>query len=56
MIVHIDYRLLFGRADAFAPEHLAEMYGVDILGSQRVNRAARLWSIRSQCRQSSPFP
>ena len=30
----------FGPAEAFTPEQLAQLYDVNVLGTQRVNRAA----------------
>ena len=31
---------MFGRAEAFTPEQLAELYDINVLSTQRVNRAA----------------
>jgi NAD(P)-dependent dehydrogenase (short-subunit alcohol dehydrogenase family) len=40
VIVHNAGHLMTGPLEAFTPDELAEMYDVDVLGAQRVNRAA----------------
>jgi hypothetical protein len=32
--------MVFGPGEAFTPEHLAELYGINVLSTQRVNRVA----------------
>jgi NAD(P)-dependent dehydrogenase (short-subunit alcohol dehydrogenase family) len=39
-IVHNAGHMVLGPAEAFTPEQLAELYDVNVLGTQRVNRAA----------------
>lgn len=46
-IVHNAGHMVFGAAEAFTPEQLAAAYDVNVLGTQRVNRAA-LPILRSQ--------
>lgn len=40
VIVHNAGHMVFGPAEAFTPEQLAEIYDVNVLGTQRLNRAA----------------
>lgn len=40
VIVHNAGHMLFGPAEAFTPEQLADLYDVNVLSTQRVNRAA----------------
>lgn len=40
VVVHKAGHMVFGPAEAFTPEQLAERYAVDVLSTQRVNRAA----------------
>src|SRR6267142_1382197 len=40
VVVHNAGHMLFGPAEAFTPEQLAELYDVNVLSTQRVNRAA----------------
>jgi NAD(P)-dependent dehydrogenase (short-subunit alcohol dehydrogenase family) len=40
VVVHNAGHMAFGPAEAFTPEQLAELYDVNVLSSQRVNRAA----------------
>jgi NAD(P)-dependent dehydrogenase (short-subunit alcohol dehydrogenase family) len=40
VIVHNAGHMVFGPAEAFTPEQLIEQYDVNVLGAQRVNRAA----------------
>ena len=40
VIVHNAGHMAFGPAEAFTPEQLAALYDVNVLGAQRVNRAA----------------
>jgi NAD(P)-dependent dehydrogenase (short-subunit alcohol dehydrogenase family) len=40
VIVHNAGHMVFGPAEAFTPEQLIQQYDVNVLGSQRVNRAA----------------
>ena len=39
-IVHNAGHMVFGPAEAFTPEQLSQQYDVNVLGAQRVNRAA----------------
>jgi NAD(P)-dependent dehydrogenase (short-subunit alcohol dehydrogenase family) len=43
VVVHNAGHMVFGPAEAFLPEQLAELYDVNVLGTQRVNRAALPW-------------
>ncbi len=40
VLVHNAGHMAFGPAEAFTPEQLAELYDINVLGTQRVNRAA----------------
>src|SRR5882762_7868721 len=40
VVVHNAGHMAFGPAEAFTPEQLAELYDVNVLSTQRVNRAA----------------
>jgi len=40
VIVHNAGHMMFGPAEAFTPEQYAQQYDVNVLGTQRVNRAA----------------
>jgi NAD(P)-dependent dehydrogenase (short-subunit alcohol dehydrogenase family) len=40
VVVHNAGHMSYGPAEAFTPEQLAELYDVNVLGTQRVNRAA----------------
>jgi len=40
VVVHSAGHMVFGPAEAFTPEQLAELYDVNVLSTQRVNRAA----------------
>ena len=40
VLVHNVGHMVFGPSEAFTPEQLAELYDVNVLGTQRVNRAA----------------
>lgn len=40
IIVHNAGHMMFGPAEAFTPEQFAQQYDVNVLGTQRVNRAA----------------
>ena len=40
VIVHNAGRMVYGPAEAFTPDQLAEQYDINVLGTQRVNRAA----------------
>jgi NAD(P)-dependent dehydrogenase (short-subunit alcohol dehydrogenase family) len=41
VVVHNAGHMVFGPAEAFTPEQLAELYDVNVLSTQRVNRAAQ---------------
>jgi len=43
VIVHNAGHMVFGPAEAFTPAQLAELYDVNVLSTQRVNRAALPW-------------
>ena len=40
VVMHNAGHMVFGPAEAFTPQQLAELYDVNVLGTQRVNRAA----------------
>jgi NAD(P)-dependent dehydrogenase (short-subunit alcohol dehydrogenase family) len=40
VVIHNAGHMVFGPAEAFMPEQLAELYDVNVLSTQRVNRAA----------------
>ena len=40
ILVHNAGHMVFGPSEAFTPEQLAELYDINVLGTQRVNRAA----------------
>src|SRR5258706_10200654 len=40
VIIHNAGHMVFGPAEAFTPEQLAELYDVNVLSTQRMNRAA----------------
>jgi NAD(P)-dependent dehydrogenase (short-subunit alcohol dehydrogenase family) len=40
LLIHNAGHMMFGPAEAFTPEQFAELYDVNVLGTQRVNRAA----------------
>ena len=48
-VVHNAGHMVLGPAEAFSPEQLAQLYDVNVLGTQRVNRAA-LPHLRAQRR------
>src|SRR6058998_692328 len=49
VVIHNAGHMVFGPAEAFTPEQLAELYDVNVLSTQRVNRAA-LPQLRKQKR------
>lgn len=49
VVIHNAGHMVFGPAEAFLPEELAELYDVNVVGTQRVNRAA-LPQLRKQQR------
>src|SRR2546427_2232062 len=49
VVIHNAGHMVFGPAEAFTPEQLAELYDVNVLSTQRVNRAA-LPQLRKQRR------
>ena len=49
VVIHNAGHMAFGPAEAFTPEQFAELYDVNVLSTQRVNRAA-LPQLRSQGR------
>ena len=48
VVVHNAGHMVYGPAESFTPEQLAEQYDVNVLSTQRVNRAA-LPRMRKQC-------
>jgi NAD(P)-dependent dehydrogenase (short-subunit alcohol dehydrogenase family) len=40
VVIHNAGHMVFGPAEAFSPEQLAELYDINVLSTQRVNRAA----------------
>ncbi len=49
VVVHNAGHMVFGPAEAFTPEQYAELYDINVIGTQRVNRAA-LPHLRNQRR------
>jgi NAD(P)-dependent dehydrogenase (short-subunit alcohol dehydrogenase family) len=49
VVIHNAGHMMFGPAEAFTPEQLAELYDINVLSTQRVNRAA-LPELRKQGR------
>ena len=49
VLVHNAGHMVFGPAEAFTPEQFAQLYDINVLGTQRVNRAA-LPQLRKQGR------
>jgi len=49
VIVHNAGHMVFGAAEAFTPEQMAQLYDINVLGTQRLNRAA-LPTLRKQGR------
>jgi NAD(P)-dependent dehydrogenase (short-subunit alcohol dehydrogenase family) len=47
VVIHNAGHMVFGPAEAFMPEQLAELYDINVVSTQRVNRAA-LPQLRSQ--------
>lgn len=39
IVIHNAGHMVFGPAEAFTPEQLAELYDVNVLSTQRINRA-----------------
>jgi NAD(P)-dependent dehydrogenase (short-subunit alcohol dehydrogenase family) len=65
VLVHNAGHMVFGPAEAFTPEQLAEQYDVNVLGTQRLNRAVLpfmrvrrqgllLWVSSSSCAGGTP--
>ena len=65
VIVHNAGHMVYGPAEAFTPEQLAQLYDVNVLSAQRVNRAALpqlrkqgrglvVWVSSSSCRGGTP--
>ena len=48
VLIHNAGHMVFGPTEAFTPEQFASLYDVNVLGTQRVNRAA-LPHLRSRC-------
>ncbi len=40
VVIHNAGHMMFGPAEAFTPEQFAELYDINVLGTQRLNRAA----------------
>src|SRR5258708_29468404 len=49
VVIHNAGHMVFGPAEAFLPEQLAELYDVNVVSTQRINRAA-LPQLRKQKR------
>ncbi|MGH8177699.1 MAG: SDR family oxidoreductase [Steroidobacter sp.] len=49
VVIHNAGHMVFGPAEAFTPEQYAQLYDVNVLGTQRVNRAALL-HLRAQAK------
>ncbi|HXM03955.1 MAG TPA: SDR family oxidoreductase [Chthoniobacterales bacterium] len=65
VVVHNAGHMVFGPAEAFTPEQLAELYDINVLSTQRVNRAALpqlrrqkqgliIWVSSSSCAGGTP--
>jgi NAD(P)-dependent dehydrogenase (short-subunit alcohol dehydrogenase family) len=65
VLIHNAGHMVFGPAEAFTPEQLADQYGVNVLGTQRLNRSALphmrerregllLWVSSSSCAGGTP--
>lgn len=65
VLVHNAGHMVFGPSEAFTPEQLAEQYDINVLGTQRLNRAALphmrargsgllLWVSSSSCAGGTP--
>ena len=65
VVIHNAGHMVFGPAEAFTPEQLAELYDVNVLSTQRVNRAALpqlrkqkkglvIWVSSSSCAGGTP--
>jgi NAD(P)-dependent dehydrogenase (short-subunit alcohol dehydrogenase family) len=66
VVIHNAGQMVFGPAEAFTPEQLAQLYDINVLGTQRVNRAVLpvlreqgqglvVW-VSSSCAQGGPPP
>jgi NAD(P)-dependent dehydrogenase (short-subunit alcohol dehydrogenase family) len=55
VVIHNAGHMVFGPAEAFTPEQLAELYDINVLSTQRVNRAA-LPVLRKQGKEICPCP
>jgi len=66
VVIHNAGHMSFGPAEAFTPEQFAELYDVNVLSTQRVNRAALpqlrkqgkglvVWASSSSTRGGSPY-
>lgn len=51
VVIHNAGHMVFGRAEAFTPEHLAELYDINVLSTQRVNGSRR----SHRARRGSPI-
>jgi len=49
VVIHNAGHMAFGPAEAFTPEQYAQLYDINVLSTQRVNRAALL-QLRKQAR------
>jgi NAD(P)-dependent dehydrogenase (short-subunit alcohol dehydrogenase family) len=65
VVIHNAGHMVFGPAEAFTPEQLAEIYDINVLSTQRVNRAALpqlrrqkhgliIWVSSSSCAGGTP--
>ena len=65
VVIHNAGHMVFGPAEAFTPEQLAELYDINVLSTQRVNRAALpqlrrqrhgliIWVSNSSCAGGTP--
>ena len=65
VVIHNAGHMVFGPAEAFTPQQLADLYDVNVLGTQRLNRAALphmrsrgegllLWVSSSSCAGGTP--
>jgi len=56
VVIHNAGHMVFGPAEAFSPEQFAELYDVNVLSTQRVNRAALPQLPGRKKASSSGFP
>jgi NAD(P)-dependent dehydrogenase (short-subunit alcohol dehydrogenase family) len=50
VVIHNAGHMVFGPAEAFTPEQLAELYDVNVLSTQRVNRVAQTFAAQLEAK------